>query len=146
MRTCVTCAEEKSIEGFNKNPRYKDGYTRECKVCMYARARKWARTHRAKINTSARNSRLIIQYGIDILQYEQLLLRQGMVCAICRGVCKSGRRLAVDHDHRTGAVRGLLCGACNRAIGNLGDSVERLRRAIEYLEKVSQPASISVAC
>jgi hypothetical protein len=74
------------------------------------------------------------KYGITRDQYEALLCHQGGVCAICRQTCVTGFRLGVDHDHKTGKVRGLLCSKCNRGIGNLGDDVVRLRLAVQYLE------------
>jgi hypothetical protein len=69
-----------------------------------------------------------------------MLQKQNNRCAICLGEDPKGAKRAnvfvVDHDHKTGAVRGLLCHACNRAIGNLGDNIENFRRAIEYLSEV----------
>ena len=60
----------------------------------------------------------------------------GGVCAICGGVSTDGRRLAVDHDHITKDVRGLLCQPCNVGLGVFGDSPEVLRLAADYLELV----------
>lgn len=57
------------------------------------------------------------RYGITPEEYDELLARQDGRCAMCREECATGKRLAVDHDHATGAVRGLLCHACNRALG-----------------------------
>ena len=56
-------------------------------------------------------------FGISLEDYEELLEKQGGVCAICKNKCPSGRRLAVDHDHVTKRVRGLLCCNCNRVLG-----------------------------
>ncbi len=74
------------------------------------------------------------QYGITIEQYNELLAEQGGVCAVCRGT-NSDRRLAVDHDHRTGQIRGLLCYHCNMAAGYLRDSVEFAAAMSHYLAK-----------
>ena len=63
-----------------------------------------------------------------------MLEEQGGVCAICGGD-ENGRTLAVDHDHQTGQIRGLLCSKCNVAIGYLSDSLEILKNAFAYLEK-----------
>jgi len=57
---------------------------------------------------------------------------QNGVCAICSGVSKN-KSLAVDHNHVTGIVRGLLCDRCNRGLGNFQDSPKYFRRALEYL-------------
>jgi hypothetical protein len=73
-------------------------------------------------------------YGISLEDYEGLLESQGGVCQICRKACASGMRLAVDHCHETGRVRGLLCGKCNQGIGQFAHDVETLRSAIIYLE------------
>lgn len=74
-------------------------------------------------------------YGITEEQYDSIYESQGGVCAICRRARGTGyRRLAVDHDHRTGEVRGLLCKPCNRdVLGHLRDDREALLRAVEYL-------------
>lgn len=58
---------------------------------------------------------------------------QGMRCAICRVASGRHRRLAVDHCHKTGRIRGLLCGRCNKMLGQARDSVEFFARAIDYL-------------
>lgn len=72
-------------------------------------------------------------YGLTESAYDDLLRAQAGVCAICRTVCGTGRRLAVDHCHVTGRVRGLLCSNCNQALGKMRDDVELLQRAVHYL-------------
>lgn len=78
-------------------------------------------------------------YGITVEQFNARLSEQGGVCAICRrpesDLGSSGRLrpLSVDHDHVTGAVRGLLCNRCNGMLGYARDSVETLKGAIAYL-------------
>jgi len=65
-----------------------------------------------------------------------MLEEQNYRCAICNNEDEvEGRRLAIDHCHTTGVVRGLLCGKCNRGIGLFYDSQELLERAINYLNK-----------
>lgn len=76
---------------------------------------------------------LHFNYGLAKGEYEKLLQKQDGVCAICRGKCPSGRRLAVDHDHETGSIRGLLCGPCNTAIGKLGECTDRMIDALLYI-------------
>lgn len=73
-------------------------------------------------------------YGISLEEYDSMLKSQGNRCAICRSEKPRGKgRFAIDHDHATGKVRGLLCHGCNTGIGGLGDSVENLAAAIRYL-------------
>ena len=67
-------------------------------------------------------------------QYDQLFESQGGVCAICGRIDSDGRRLSVDHDHRAGKVRGLLCGKCNRGIGIFDEDIIKLQSAINYLK------------
>jgi hypothetical protein len=82
-------------------------------------------------------------WGISIDEYNALLKNQGYKCAICGAdsndtVNGKKTRLAVDHDHKTGEIRGLLCGNCNRGIGNLQDSINFLQKAIDYLKNHQQ--------
>jgi len=84
-----------------------------------------------------RHYNLKFKFGIDQTEYEKLLAEQGGVCGIC-GQSQSGstraKFLAVDHDHTTGKIRGLLCAQLNKGIGCLKDSPEVLRQALKYLE------------
>ena len=111
-----------------------DGLQREDKAA-YQRAWRMKRPHLAKSNGLKRN------YGITIEDYEVLLAAQGAVCAICKKPeskidPRSGFPfpLAVDHDHGTGRIRGLLCMKHNRGLGLFDDDVRNLRAAIAYLE------------
>ena len=94
------------------------------------------------------NNGLVSRYGITVEDYELMLDMQGGVCAICgkketRRTRSSKKiweydiepRLVVDHDHKTGKVRGLLCHRCNVGIGQLDDSIDMLQRGIRYLRK-----------
>jgi hypothetical protein len=104
-------------------------------------ARKWriANGERIKATRRLRAERdrelwLKNHFGITLADYDAMLERQGGGCAICG--CrrsKNGKRLAVDHCHVTGDVRGLLCDNCNRGLGYFGDNSERLTKAAEYL-------------
>lgn len=78
------------------------------------------------------------QYGINftVEAYDAVLSVQGGVCALCRRP-PAKKLLAVDHDHRTGRIRGLLCVQCNTGLGKLGDTVEALERALAYLQRNS---------
>ena len=78
------------------------------------------------------------QYGITLAEYEQMLRDQDNKCAICGNEDEvEGRRLAIDHCHDSGNVRGLLCGKCNRGLGLFYDNQELLGNAISYLTKYS---------
>lgn len=94
---------------------------------------------KARNPTWYREHRLSKDYGITYADYQMMLASQSGVCAIC-GLRERYRLpdgslapLVVDHDHATDGVRGLLCRACNSALGLMEDDPERLRRAIKYL-------------
>jgi hypothetical protein len=79
-------------------------------------------------------------YGVSLEEFERLLVFQNGVCAVCRQpetATRNGKamKLAVDHHHDSGLVRGLLCTNCNNGIGRFGDDPARLRAAADYLEK-----------
>ena len=74
------------------------------------------------------------KYGITLEDYNRMFAEQKGRCAICEThQCDTGRAFAVDHDHKTGKVRGLLCQACNTAIGKLQDDPKLIQRAAEYV-------------
>lgn len=101
---------------------------------------KWREKHPEECALIQRASTLKRKFGISLEEYESLLESQGGVCSICfskdpKTKTRSGvsPNFAVDHDHSTGAVRGLLCGFCNSGLGFFQDDKERLRAAISYL-------------
>lgn len=100
--------------------------------------RQQVRDWKARNPDGVRARELRYAYGIELADYEALLEQQSGVCAIC-GSSPQDRRghrhLVVDHDHLTGAVRGLLCQSCNRGIGALGDDPLLVERALRYLER-----------
>lgn len=103
------------------------------------KVREWARArqarYRAKHPDRAWEHDLRREYGLSVAQYNSMLIAQGSACAICRLPDRHGRRLAVDHDHRTNKVRGLLCGDCNWALGLFEDDPKRVRAALRYLKR-----------
>lgn len=76
------------------------------------------------------------KYGISLEQFDQMIAAQDGKCAIClTPFADLARRPDVDHNHITGALRGLLCNSCNTSLGGFGDSAERLRAAADYLDR-----------
>ena len=91
------------------------------------------RARRKTVSASAHARRLTTKFGVTNEEYDRLYERQGGRCAFCPATGKT-KRLAVDHDHRTGLVRGLLCGRCNYdVLGKLGDHPDVYRRIVTYL-------------
>jgi len=77
------------------------------------------------------------RYGITRDDYNRMLEEQGDSCAICKTmeVGRNHTHFHVDHDHKTGKIRGLLCDLCNRGLGYFKDDPFLLGKAIKYLEK-----------
>ncbi|HAM41948.1 MAG TPA: hypothetical protein DCP69_11645 [Candidatus Omnitrophica bacterium] len=92
----------------------------------------WAHLHPIRIRELTKRRHLAKLYGISMEEYDRWLEAQNGRCAICEAE-PSRRMLAVDHDHETGKIRGLLCTRCNVAIGGLNDNPALLRKAIVYL-------------
>jgi len=101
--------------------------------------REWSKHAREKNKNYFKDSDLRRTYGVDLKWYDAQCASQKGLCAICNEpekVMIRGKpfRLAIDHNHQTGAIRGLLCSPCNRAIGLLKDDPATIRRAADYLE------------
>ena len=123
-KTCVRCKVVKNISEFSKSRTTKDGFMGNCRECD-------------------RSSWLMKKYGISSIDYNQILSIQNGRCAICKRSKeentishRSGKflPLAVDHCHKTGIVRGLLCDPCNRAIGFMKEDIVALESAINYIK------------
>jgi hypothetical protein len=147
-KRCSACRTFKPAPAFSANSRSPDGLRYNCKDCHseHMRVRRMdpakaaieqeaCRRWRAKL--SSRASLLWKQYGITIEDYNRLRDEQGGHCAICPTVPDGAFSLCVDHDHNTGAIRGLLCKHCNKALGLLGDTIEGVTRAVDYLRAAS---------
>jgi hypothetical protein len=96
----------------------------------------WLAANPQKREAWARSAWLRRRYGITIADYDALLATQDGVCAACGGKDQNGRRLAVDHCHETGRVRGLLCDFCNRAVGLLRNDPATAEGVARYLHGV----------
>lgn len=153
MKQCKKCKEFKTFDQFHKARSGKGGLRARCNICRNAdnkqsrirnNKQKPKKEIIKKFNTEAeykRNYDYNKKYSITLEQYNTMFKEQNGSCAICKkpetmkhqnGVV---RHLAVDHCHKTGKVRGLLCSAHNRGIGYFGDNIEMLEKAIEYLKK-----------
>ena len=75
------------------------------------------------------------RYGVTSTDYDRLFILQKGRCAICFSFGTAKRRLALDHNHKTGTIRGLLCNSCNTGIGHFRDNTSLLNRAKTYLQK-----------
>jgi recombination endonuclease VII len=109
------------------------------KVCPGPRCLACWRIEKKRRSKVAHGRRIEALYGITESEYTALYEAQGRKCAICQRASGARKRLAVDHDHKTGEVRGLLCGWCNfEIIGKSNEDPTFFQRAIDYLR--SPPA------
>jgi hypothetical protein len=141
---CTICEQHKSQEDFYKG-KFSPKRKGRCKECTKRIAREWKAANPEKNkatnkkwndnNYSKKRYRdLKREYGITPELYEQMYIEQEGNCKICkRNRTEFAKRLAVDHCHKTGKIRGLLCQNCNTLLGNSFDNPETLKRAVEYL-------------
>jgi len=90
--------------------------------------------HRQCYRRTRRATHLNKKFGLTAEQYEAMVVAQDGHCAQCSRRDMPEKRLAVDHNHKTGRIRGLLCDCCNRGIGLFNDDPVRLRAAADYLD------------
>jgi hypothetical protein len=134
------CGQIKPISQFYTSNLITDTLKSECRTCLSAKQKSKRRLNPGHHRAMDRRFNIKYKFGITLRDYESLLSRQNGVCAICKRPETSRRlgklrQLGVDHSHSTGTNRGLLCSACNVAIGYFGESIELLEAAIKYLKK-----------
>ena len=151
-KTCSKCGIEQPLDTFAKRGA-------QCRTCRNEARKQWRKRNPEKVRLENQRShqkrekrdseacrryfhqsKLKCDYGITLADYDQMLVNQNGRCAICcefETQQRAGKvvQLCVDHDHETGQVRGLLCQACNMALGLFKDLPNRLRVAAEYLEQ-----------
>ena len=115
-KICNKCQILKPANQYHKWAGGLEGYKNECKTCT------------ADIQ---RFAYLKKTYSLTRDMYENLYRQKQGICEICQ---KAKDKLCVDHDHKTGIIRGLLCVSCNGAMGKLGDTIEGLEKAVNYLK------------
>jgi hypothetical protein len=135
-KVCSQCERPLPYSAFGKKGR--GGLRPECRECH---GKYWV-PYKEKVQPLQRTNHLKRTYnGFSDADYQALFERQQGLCAACgnaQTVMHYGKPLplAVDHDHVTGKVRGLLCLACNRALGYLGDDPERIEALLRYAKSI----------
>lgn len=128
-KVCNSCKNSKPVKEFHKQKECKDGLRGSCRSCRSTR-----------FFGPNRQSYLKRKYGINNEDYERLFKEQEGKCTICHSGPRHYRgefdRLCVDHCHKTGIVRGLLCQSCNLGLGAFKDNIMKLEKAIKYLMAV----------
>lgn len=126
---CSKCSADKDPESFHISTKNKRGRQYICKPCSAERQR----DRHKKFPDRLRNAHLKRLCGISIEDYDRLLIKGRGSCWICGQPEPTNRYLCVDHDHKTGRVRGLLCHNCNVVLGLMNDDPAKLAAASEYL-------------
>lgn len=142
-KRCQRCSGLKSVLDFHKDSSKTDGlliYCRDCqrKINKINRSRPESKEirkiTRVKHKEKERDWALRRRYGITLEQFRYIFDYQGKRCALCRSDKSDKNNFVVDHCHKTGKIRGILCSYCNRALGMFKDSPEVLEKAISYLK------------
>lgn len=147
-RLCKLCTKKKATEWAKAHKEERTQYMKQYgvdnaeKQRMYRRI--WGHKNSRKLAESKRkwveqnpekdkSRRLYYKFGITLDDYERMLKEQSGLCAICNHVSDDGIQLCVDHNHKNGEVRGLLCRKCNSGIALLKESRELFESAMKYL-------------
>ncbi len=163
--TNLTCkmVNPQSLDNFGKNKNHKDKLQYHCKNCQNKASQNWRKNNNEKSREMSKswykenlnktilykkdNKNLIKGYSYKKFwpnlspieatnKYLELLKEQNNCCSICkRNENQFKYALAVDHNHLTGKVRGLLCGPCNQALGLLKEDISSINNLLNYLEK-----------
>lgn len=154
-KTCPQCKLTLCLSSFYKCAAAKDSHQSWCKSCSVGNPWKaspkgirsnrrstavWEVKNPTKRALASQNNRLKSSYGITLNDYNNMRTRQNGLCAICQkpeSLKRQGtsKALSVDHCHSSGAIRGLLCTACNLGLGAFKDNVLYLEKAIIYLNR-----------
>lgn len=146
-KCCKRCKKTMSHTKFYRDKGHNDGLSSWCIECSRKRQRARYETNKPKIlgqskdyyikhGAKVRLLRQINRYGIDESHFVELVIRSQGLCDCCERQLETGgkaSKLNIDHDHSTGLIRGILCTNCNTGIGMLGDDVDTLTKAIDYL-------------
>lgn len=135
-KKCSKCKKKKLVEEFYKNKSTKDGYHHYCKKCHCDDNKNRYATNPV-YRENMRFSNIKYQYGLSLENYNDMLNTQNNVCSICKNDFKTTKTTHVDHNHKTGNVRGILCSKCNNLLGMCNDDIQLLESAINYLKKPS---------
>lgn len=144
MKSCANCGIAKPVKDFFKRGA---GFYSYCRSCARQKSRdsqrRFAQRHPEKVKATKQKHilrwpykgleyRLKRQYNLTLFQFNEMILLQQNQCKICKEFM---RPPCVDHCHKTGCVRGLLCDDCNVGLGRFKESVVTLAAAIHYLSK-----------
>jgi len=147
-KVCTKCNTEKVTSKFHKLKLGKDGLNPVCNLCRHTSrilhyninkdfVKKQTLSYERAHEEQRYGYRLKANYGITLEDYNKLLILQDYKCKICNekdSKCIVKKRLSVDHDHKTGKVRGLLCDNCNKSLGLLRDNPIIVANMLKYIQ------------
>lgn len=153
---CHKCNTLKLFSEFGKDKHRKYGLTSACKSCRNPQSKLWREKNIDKVKflnalnrekrkdyysdpinkIKFRSMELKRKFGLTHEQYEEMLKLQNGVCLICKRyrIASNKHHMVIDHCHKTGKIRGILCNWCNRGIGLFEDNLELLENAKLYLK------------
>jgi Recombination endonuclease VII len=134
VKHCTKCKQTLPLSEFNKDRGRKDGLTWYCKSCVATFQKGWRTRNPEQHKKLERKSYLKKRWGLSVEEYQKMSEAQDHKCAICQQVETENRSMAVDHDHKTGKIRGLLCRPCNTSLAQF-ENTDSLSRAVEYLNR-----------
>lgn len=145
-KVCLSSSDKILYHASPRTPRPDDDHTRfqECRICKVTKAHSefpWYSQRgipRSYCKTCDVDQQRFVKYGLTPNDYSLLLSQQRSCCKACKdplGYKQHDR--AIDHCHRTGVVRGILCKHCNLALGHLRDDPIRINKLLEYLNGTS---------
>ena len=141
-KICTKCGIEKEINKFHPKPSGKFGVMAECKICRNIYTKKYSENHKKEKSEYMKEWFLNKRYGITKAIYNQMLEAQNYLCAICGKPetsfdkkHKTARLLSVDHNHKSGKIRALLCTRCNHTLGRINEDINLLQNIINYIIK-----------
>jgi hypothetical protein len=133
---CKSCRLEKPLTEFHHSYKNKDKRKTYpdtlCKSCKSIQTKTWFQANKEKAIRYNTKSKLKLRYGMDMADYDAMVIAQNNLCAICNQP-QARRNLAVDHCHQTNRVRGLLCDKCNLALGMINDDLNIVEGIKRYL-------------
>ncbi|MBE1597235.1 endonuclease VII domain-containing protein [Streptomyces stelliscabiei] len=152
MKRCPDCGETKPLNAFYSSQSHTSTTktSAHCRECSRRRNREYRARNAEAITARRRAARqtpeglrksrdrdLRRHYGISLVDLERMIHAQENRCGICSDEFTSHKQTHVDHCHRTGSIRGILCATCNLMLGHAKDDQQRLLAAAQYLEPPS---------
>lgn len=138
QKLCPRCQEEKPLDEFPVRKRSNGSSRRHsyCPPCRREISSEWRKNNLEKDRLAHHKNHIKTRYGLDYADFERMVKEQNNCCAICGyQEARPEYNLHVDHCHKSGKVRALLCGPCNKGLGCFRDNPQTVRAAANYLEE-----------